>query len=350
MKKILLICLLLLPCRLLKAQINLVPNPSFEVIDTSCISWGGGAFWYASHMVAWWPALNSMDYLADSGSICYPIYNFAQPYNDYAYHLSPASGNKYAGACAFYNTNGQFGTPANFREQIECALLTSLQINHFYKISFKTAFTSLNKTFTTALPPKSTTNIGIKFTNARYMDFPRSNTIDTLPSLNIKPDIKPLTHISDTTWVEISGVFKADSNYKYMILGSFGMDSLVDTLTIPNGVIYNPNAITYNHGFTYYFFDDIQVMEMDTTMNQLNEISTQNFNAWIYNDDLIFTGNVSVLTASIYDQLGKLVSVIKVRPGTFAVDIKTETNQPGLYFIKISNNNQNQTLKYIRYE
>ena len=91
-------------------------------------------------------------------------------------------------------------------------------------------------------------------------------------------------------------------------------------------------------------------MEMDTTMNQLNEISTQNFNAWIYNDDLIFTGNVSVLTASIYDQLGKLVSVIKVRPGTFAVDIKTETNQPGLYFIKISNNNQNQTLKYIRYE
>jgi hypothetical protein len=182
------------------------------------------------------------------------------------------------------------------------------------------------------------------------MDFPRSNTTDTLPSLNIKPDIKPFTHISDTTWVEVSGIFQADSNYKYMILGSFGLDSLVDTLTVPNGVIYNPNAIMYHYGFTYYFFDDIQVIEMDTTMNQINAISHQNFNAWIYNHDLMFNNNVNGLTASIYDQLGNLLSEMNVRPGTSTVDLKAETNQPGLYFIKISNNNQNQTLKYIRYE
>lgn len=350
MKKILLICLLLLPCRLLKAQINLVPNPSFELIDTSCISWGGGAFWYASHMVAWWPALNSMDYLADSGSICYPIYNFAQPYNDYAYHLSPASGNKYAGACAFYNTNGQFGTPANFREQIECALLTSLQINHFYKISFKTAFTSLNKTFTTALPPKSTTNIGIKFTNARYMDFPRSNTIDTLPSLNIKPDIKPLTHISDTTWVEISGVFKADSNYKYMILGSFGMDSLVDTLTIPNGVIYNPNAITYNHGFTYYFFDDIQVMEIDTVFQNTSSPLASSFNASLLKDVVQINGKGEVYHIAIYDQLGGLKFELSTKDPITEINLKNYTFPGDVVLIKVNSSTKIQTFKYINYE
>jgi hypothetical protein len=339
-----------------QAQQNLVPNPSFEVIDTSCIKDGGGAFWYASHMVGWWPALNSMDYFADTASICLDTFynlrmqSFAQPHSMFAYNLSPASGNKYAGACAFYNTNGQFGTPANFREQIECALIASLQINHFYKVSFKIAFQSPFSVFTTVYPPKSTTNIGIKFTNARYMDFSRSNTTDTLPSLNIKPDIKPLTHISDTTWVEVSGIFQADSNYKYMILGAFGLDNLVDTLTVPNGLVYFPYTFLYNHGYTYYFFDDIKVLEMDTTMNQINAINPQNFKVWIYNDEMMFNNNVIGLIASIYDQLGNLVSEIYVRPGTSAMDLKTETNQPGLYFIKISNNNQNQTLKYIRYE
>jgi hypothetical protein len=89
---------------------------------------------------------------------------------------------------------------------------------------------------------------------------------------------------------------------------------------------------------------------MDTTMNQINAISHQNFNAWIYNHDLMFNNNVNGLTASIYDQLGNLLSEMNVRPGTSTVDLNAETNQPGLYFIKISNNNQNQTLKYIRYE
>ena len=348
MKKILLICLLLLPCRLLKAQINLVPNPSFEIIDTSCIRGGGINFWYSSHMVGWWPIRNTADYFTEINNICTDWPNqmnqCAQPSNILTYNLAPASGNTYAGVFTFEILGGN----GNYREQIQCKLISPMIVNHYYQVKFKTAFCSpRNRLRAGAIPPKASTNLGIKFTNQRFKNNIYSS-IDTIAPLNLSPDIKPSKQISDTNWVEVSGIFKADSAFNYLILGGFGIDATIDTVTIPNGVVYDSMRLVRKEGSGYYFFDDLSVMEIDTVFSQIPMIENNPALKVFVSEDNLNIRNVTqnsilrirnIMGINLYEQ--------SLEPGDKSINLKQILNKEGIYIISVTNS---KTAKQIKYE
>jgi hypothetical protein len=337
-----------------QAQQNLVPNPSFEVTDTSCISWGGGAAWYASHMVGWWSALNSMDYFADSASICLDTFNkwhmqlYQQPYNRMTYNLLPFDGNKYAGCYSFINSN----TGNNdFREQIQCKLNHPLQINHYYKVSIKVAFFSLyNKSVCSYVPPYASSNIGIRFSNNKYHDFVYSNLNDTIPALNILPHIKPSKQLFDTNWVEVSSVFKADSSYTYMLLGSFGSDIYVDTIIIHNGISYLPSVLASSEGAGYYFFDDISVVEKDTLLSVNEQENDNSILAYIKDNTLFIQNNLRSCNYIIYNEMGAILSNGSGISELLEIDLQKLVSVNQILFITVQNNLKTKSLKYIRYE
>ncbi len=354
MKKILILCLLLLPCRLLKAQINLVPNPSFEIIDTPCIYYGGGVAWQYDHMVGWWSALHSCDFFTATSIVCpdpsaFFMSMFAQPTNMLTFGLTPSSGNTYAGAFSFDYQDPSH--PLNFREQLECTLTQALKINSYYKVKFKTAFFSpVNINYCSGVPPKKSTNIGIKFTNARYRDFAWSDVNDTIPSLNIKPDIKPSVAIQDTSWVEVSGIFRADSAYKYLILGTFGLDKNIDTATVPNGITYVQSTLTRKSGMGYYFFDDLSVTEIDTVFQNTSSPLASSFNASLLKDVVQINGKGEVYHIAIYDQLGGLKFELSTKDPITEINLKNYTFPGDVILIKVNSLNKIQTFKYINYE
>ena len=357
MKKILLICLLLLPCRFIKAQINLVPNPSFEIIDTPCIRGGGINFWLNSHMVGWWPVRNTSDYFTDLNNICTDWPNqmnqFAQPSNLFTYNLPPATGNKYAGACSF-NYNG-IGSE-NYREQIQCKLIAPMIVNHYYQVKFKIAFCShRNRYRAGTVPPKASTNLGIKFTNQRYRYNLYSNIYpnikDTIPSLNLSPDIKPSKQISDTTWVEVSGIFKADSAYNYLILGGFGLDATIDTITIPNGLIYDSMRLVRKEGCGYYFFDDLSVMEIDTVFSQLQLLEINSGLLLFVSQDNLNVLNITQNSILQIDNImGSTIFKQNLEPGNRTINLKEIISKNGVYIISVLNSKNAKQLKYLKNE
>jgi hypothetical protein len=326
-----------------QAQQNLVPNPSFEVIDTPCV-YNGGIVWDKSHMVGWWQALNSVDYFTDTSIICSKPFDFAVPENVITYNLNAVQGNNYIGVCT-YALMGY-----NWREQLECQLIQPLKQGHFYRVEFYTAFQSYYR-YGNNKPLIASTNFGIKFTNKRYRDCANSNVTDTLPSLTLKPDIQPQSIITDTTWVKVSGVFRADSNYSFLTLGSFGLDSsLVDTALIHIGCTCNPNVWVNGYFFGYYLIDQVSVSEMDTVISANSSISAINFTAKLTNDILYINANKNVCKIQIISLSGKCVGNFESNNYTDQFDLSKYVSSPGLYMVRVYNSNSTTTLKYINYE
>jgi hypothetical protein len=305
-------------------------------------------------MVGWWPALNSIDYFADSASICLDTFNvglmqlYKQPYNCMTYNLIPFEGMKYAGCYSFINSN--LGTN-NFREQIQCKLKHPLQLNHYYKVSFKTAFFSwYNTSMGYYVPSYASSNIGIRFTNNRYQDYTHSNMYDTVPSLNVIPHIKPSKQLFDTNWVEVSSVFKADSSYTYMLLGSFGSDIVVDTFYIQTGISYLPSVLASSEGAGYYFFDDISVVEKDTLLSVNEQENDNSILAYIKYNTLFIQNNLRSCNYIIYNEMGAILSKGSGISELLEIDLQPLVSVSQILYITVQNNLKTKSLKYIRYE
>src|SRR5690606_1879652 len=72
------------------------------------------------------------------------------------------------------------------------------------------------------------------------------------PSLQ-SPD--GLIFTDTANWVTISDYFTANGTERWMVLGSFVVDSLTDTISISNE----------NYKNAYYLYDDICVLDIDST-------------------------------------------------------------------------------------
>ncbi len=217
------------------AQVNLVPNPSFE--DTTYCPTGNvnkATDWFS-------PSLGTPDIFRDSGNIgaCWESCEWigVANYSNGGGYQFPRTGRTYAG----FKTLGS--SPGATREYISIKLSDTLEAGRKYCVSFYTSLANYSG--------YAFDKIGVAFSPIPYMDCSTSDPIITSNGIANQTGI-----ISDTiNWVHVYDTFIATGGELYITLGNFQNDS--DLQIVPTGV---PSQ------FTYHYFDDISVIYCDSVI------------------------------------------------------------------------------------
>lgn len=207
---------------------NLVPNPSFEVLD-SCpsMNWNITASnWYSSRLSP------------DNFATCADQIGLGVPTNDFGTQYAPFHSD---GASAFAGLITSFQpqfTP--YREYIGCRLLDTLVPGVRYFVSF---LASLAET-----SPLATNNLGVHLSTIEYKYYPPVYN-NPAPIFN-SAHIFSSTVITDTSnWTSISGSFIADSSYTWLMVGNFFDNVSTSYVSIPWG--------DTSYGGPYYYIDNV---------------------------------------------------------------------------------------------
>lgn len=220
----------------LSAQVNLVPNPSFETY-TSCPTTLG----QMSYCQSWSSFSQSPDYF----NTCAAPSCLAPPNNCEGYQ-QPVYGNAYAGFISWDYSS------ANYREIIGTQLISPLSIGIKYYFSFYVSFAG-----TTALT-MATNKMGLRFSTIPY------SISNPIPINNFAHYFCPTKITDSLNWTRLKGSFVADSVYKYIAFGNFFNDSNTDTMSTG---LYNDQS--------YYFIDNVC---LSTDSNLAYTISVQEIN------------------------------------------------------------------------
>lgn len=223
----------------LKAQMNLVPNPSFE--DVVFCPNGMSQIYLAT---PWENYRISPDIFCE----CSPL-GVSIPQNNLGYQFAK-SGECVAGLMTFRKQSSPNGP--NCREYIGIQLNQSLVIGNEY-------FFSVN--INCADGPTvviSSNKFGMKLLTTG-LDSTQGHLLTTNSATIFSDSI-----ISDTTnWFKITGSFVADSAYTHMVLGNFFDDLNTDTSSFKQGFI----------DYTYYYIDDVCLSSDSTFCENFTSIS-----------------------------------------------------------------------------
>ena len=216
------------------AQVNLVPNPSFED-TTNCQFFGGfqmSAPWYS-------PNYATPDYFYGSSPTC----GFSASPNASGHQL-PRSGIAYI---------GEYLSAGHTREYIQCQLSSALMAGQQYYIG---AFVNRANNF-----DQATDDFGIHLSDIPIGNGTSPNYLSVIPQIsNLQGNL-----LSDSlNWIEISDIYTANGGELYITLGNF-KDSANTTLVDVDNTA-NQSA--------YFYIDDVFVYEYDSTVS-VNEISPQ---------------------------------------------------------------------------
>lgn len=229
---------------------NLVPNPSFEQVETCPYAIG---FQHGDRPRDWFSWNQSPDYF----NACAQPVNGADtmvgvPLNGWAYQ-SAWDGEAYVGVYAF-------GTAETYREYVGAQLVCPLVVGQTYNVSFRA---NLARNGTTWNSGGACNNLGVLFTMAsNAWTAPSTSTPGPAFSFRNHAHVYSQQIISDTAdWVLVSGSFVADSAYRHIVLGNFFQNTLTDTV---------PSEIGYV--LAYYLIDSVSVTggpaDCPTTMEE----------------------------------------------------------------------------------
>jgi len=292
------------------AQVNLVPNPSFENY-TVCPN-NMSQFDYVSGWVSY--TISSDYYNACNNN----IHSVSVPKNCIGYQKA-ADGNAYAGL-QIYNS---ILSISPYREIIGCQLINSLVVNQKYYLSFKVNAADQNEIYTN--------NIGMMFSNKSFIHIYPDWPFDSVFIKNFS-HLHSINVITDTAnWTTIKGTFIADSAYKYLMIGNFYDDN--HTVIIGGG----------SAAEVYYLIDEICVSTDSLTCNQpdaVAEINSINEKFNVYPNPA--TNELTIdcdLTDKSYFEL---YDVIGAKRKTVALDCGSQTKRidltdidSGLYFYSV---------------
>jgi hypothetical protein len=318
MKKTVLISVILIFNLIIKAQTNLVPNPSFE--DTVSCPTGAAEI----EKAVGWTQNGSSDYF----NICGYTGSVGVPYT-FGGFQQPASGNAFAGICTYYSLI------SNYRENIAHQLSSSLSIGTKYYVSFKT-----NLSLGSAGDANCATDkIGAMFSTVAFTGF--------YWVITNNPQVYSNTTITDTlSWSKVFGSFVADSAYNHIVIGNFFDDINTDTTKV-----YSTSADK-----AYYFIDDICVST--DSLFALNYIPTRinkkssSYLFSIYpnpakNHVTINNPLIKNIAITISDTMGnQLFRAEDIYESKYQVDL-TNFN-PGMFLISITSDNSLFNYKLIK--
>lgn len=203
------------------AQVNLVPNPSFE--DYSQCPSTLGQIDYAT---GWSSVRGTSDYFNSCNT---SVGSWVGVPNNFWGHQYPVFGNGYAGFAAKYGTA---------REYLGISLINPLQIGTEYYVSLKVSLSSNGNSGQFC----GVNKLGMLFSTVHYSN----NNI--APICNCA-QVYTNSIITDTlNWIRIKGSFIADSNYSFVSIGRFFSNVLTDSIQVAG-----------NNCVAYYYLDDICV-------------------------------------------------------------------------------------------
>lgn len=206
------------------------------------------------------------------------------------------------------------------REYLQVQLTSALKEDTDYKVSF---YVNLSNNSTVAI-----SQLGIYLSSAAIGD-----TIST--ALPYIPQIiaGAGSFVKDTAaWTKISGVFTASGGERFITIGNFNNDGSTDTLqlsTLP--------------AFSYYFIDDISVIQSDSSAEAGN-IFTPNEDG--FNDDWIIRNLPKNSQVKIYDRWGVMVGGVENPEGiqgTFKWDGRTTSGERcknGVYYFVVTSTSE----------
>jgi len=237
--------ILSLLCIKSNAQLNLVPNSSFEQNDDS-INCPVGPIDVAIPWVN--PTGGSPDYF-NNCTILQP--GFSVPQNKFGFQYAH-SGNAYSGLATFCTI------PENGREYIQVKLNDSLIISKIYFVNF---YVSLADSGTYA-----TDRIGLYFSDTAIF----KSIFDYSPFSNFAPQIENQQGniITDKeNWTSISGIYNAHGGEQYITIGNFYDDVNTDTLFVGG-------SQDTHQRYSYLYIDNVSI----TLINEdsLNSFSIAN--------------------------------------------------------------------------
>ncbi len=237
------------PCLLLSQ--NLVPNNSFEVYDTCPYLEGQARFasgWFNPQS----DTITSPDYFNSCSS-----WPFSTPFNGFG-SQTPYHGFAYLGLALYVNINNLH----DIREYVEIELLQTLIVGKQYYLELNVSFADrvgYGQNF-----------IGLAFSDTLYVK-------PTYEYFNIPTAIEyngpPL--IDTVNWVTISGVYTATGTEQFILLGCFKPDSL---LLLDSINVYYPGGGDGQE--SYYYFDNIKVIPLDSLQGIDEPISNLSVNVY----------------------------------------------------------------------
>jgi hypothetical protein len=246
----------------LRAQVNLVPNPSFE--NTLCCP-NGGANWQCTQG---WNNVN----LIPSGPGTWGTPDFYHPCGN-GQTAPPAT---FSGTCAAQDGGAMFGLGLynvpypDYREYLACELTCSLMPGTTYTLSFWiTNGTGIKS-------PWTISNFGANFSAAPL-------TQSGWSLISLIPQCEITNNIASTSWVQYTFTVQPTSAWKFLTLGVFRSDSNnnpVQSFPNPGG----PASV-----YAYYFIDNVMM---------LGPTSTGSISVTGAPSQTICSGNSVTLTAS----------------------------------------------------
>jgi hypothetical protein len=338
LKKIFLILIALLTLSVpSKAQLNLVPNPSFEDTVDCFYSgiWGG-----AGECELWYPCRSSPDYWTGCSQF------YAVPNTGPSYQF-PHSGDKMFGISTYAT---QAAVPGVFREIPGVDLIQSTISGSKYYFSMFVSQAYSKNAWVALL---GTNRIGVKLTNSQYTQgnpAPINNTADYYDTI---------FHVDTVQWVKIYGSFISNGSFSKLMIGNFFDDANTDTMNLDR------DSLTYQFATAYYFIDDV-CLSTDSLYaatwtgikeNQLSPFVTLNLypNPAHDNCELKIEGDglKSIKSGELFSVQGTKISTLfnslNLSGPTYNQTINLNNLAAGIYYVKITGEGVSVTRKLMVY-
>lgn len=282
----------------INAQVNLVPNPSFESYSV-CPS-GDGQIYLSTD---WEIFRESPDYF----NSCATNSALQVPANQYGNQIA-FSGSAYCGIISFNNSIFS-------REIFGAQLISPLVSSQKYYITFR-----LNQPDDLNFVRYSIDKLGVRFTTYR-------------PDLNQVP-INNWAHVTYTNvindnlnWTTVSSTFTSDSNYNFILIGNFYDDSNISILD--NGG---------TAAWSYYYIDDICVSTDQLLCNEATYVDKffghgDQLNVFPNPVDAFLNIPLSVQNISIHDIFGSEVKT-EMSKGLNFYQLNCNYLKDGVYVLK----------------
>ena len=316
------------------AQINLVPNFSFEQYDT-CPN-AQDQIQYATGWSKYSNSLSTPDYY----NACAPGGYYNVPNSGNGYQLENRMCNAYAGIITIAST-------PNYREYIGIPLSQPLIIGQKYYISFDAVFCEVHLGANYYGMPSN--NIGIRLSTVPFSESSPC-PIGNYAHLNMAAILS-----DSVSWTHIAGSIVADSAYAYVIAGNFFDDAVTDTLHFSCGTCFNLES--------YYYVDDICVSTDSLLCN--GGLNLLPCNVGVQEPTVILSGGVypnpfvsfvsinfwrtSDYRIQIFDAMGRQILASTYR-GRHYINLELASFSMGVYYLRLSDiiNGQTKISKIIK--
>lgn len=291
----------------LHAQVNLVPNPSFEEYNICPSNYGVENFIEALH----W---SNYHYTPDYYNECATDKKVGVPDNFFG-NQQASDGKAYVGFTVYHNTAPN--------EIIGMKLLQPILKGKKYKFSIKVSLAENYSNY-------ASDNIGILFTNT-----PKEAHNSGVYHFKSDRVIKDAD-----TWTVIEGVFFADDNYEHMLIGNF-FDRTKTTIE---------KVASNRFEASYYFIDEVYLGEMEEqpVAKVFSEKSTLEKGTTLILKNIFFDVNKDILKNESFNELNQLVEILKNNPA-MKIKISGHTDAVGKDDdnLILSNKRSNAVVNYI---